>query len=164
MKFTPKTDDQFEKEEKERKEKFLWPAGTVVDYQIISAETKVSSGKKTAGEEMLELAIEIYNDKGDKQTIREWIGSWNLFMLKAICESNGMLDAYEAGDVNAFDLYDKTGKVILKIEKGQPNPNGGNYPDKNKIDKFLKEAPSKAIPTKVTQAQTERELDDEIPF
>lgn len=164
MKFTPKTDEQFQKEEAERKERFLWPAGSIVDYQIVSAETKISSGKKTSGEEMFELAIEIYNGAGEKQTIREWIGSWNLFMLKAICESNNMLAAYEAGEVNAHDLYDKTGKAKLKVEKGQPNPNGGNYPDKNKIQEFLKEAPSKPIAARVTQAQSQDELSDEIPF
>lgn len=162
MRFKPKTDEQFEQEDKERKEKLLWPANTIVDYEIQSAVSKTS--KK--GNEMLEVAIRVYNAAGDKQTIHDYIGEWNLFKLKHICEANGMLAEYEAGEIDADLLYDKVGKAKLGVQKGGENPNGGNYPDRNIIVDYLKEATGKAVSNPVTKskAEQENELSDTIPF
>jgi hypothetical protein len=162
MRFTPKTDQQFEQEDKERKEKFLWPRGTLVDYEIISAVSK----KSKKGNEMLELSVQVYSPEGMKQTITDYIGEWNLFKLKHICEANGMTAEYEAGEVDANLLYDKVGKAKLGVQKGGENPNGGNYPDRNTIDDYFKEATGAQPrqPITKTRAEMENELNDQIPF
>jgi hypothetical protein len=156
MQFTPKTDSQFEQEEKERKERFLWPAGTIVDYEISSALEKLS--KK--GNQMIEVGVIIYNDKGENQQIVDYIGEWNLFKLKHICEANGMIERYEAGHVSDTDLYYKTGKAKIGIQKGQQKDDGSFYADKNFIQDYLKDAVGKKVETK----KSDDVFFDDVPF
>lgn len=152
MKFTPKSDEQLNQEQTERLNKFVLPAGTVVDYEIKEAMNKVSK----AGNDMIEIHVDVYNDKGDAIGIRDWIGEWNIHKLKRICEANGMLDRYEAGQVDDYDLVGKTGKAKLGIQKGTQKEDGSFYADRNNIQEYMK--PVEPV------TKGEPELNDSIPF
>lgn len=157
MKFTPKNDQELADEERLRKEKYVWPAGSICDYEIESAIDKVSS----KGNEMIEISVKVFNAEGKTQNIFDYLGEWNLFKLKHICEANNMADKYEAGDISSEDLYYKTGQCRLKIQKGAKKDDGTFYSDKNVIDDFLKS--SGTVATKKAKP-LDKELDDEIPF
>lgn len=154
MKFTPKSDDDFQKEDAERKAKYLWPAKTICDYSIEAAQEKISA----KGNEMIQLNVKIFNAEGSEQIIIDYLGEWNLFKLKHICEANGLLEQYQAGNIGSDDLYYKTGKCVLNVQKGAKKDDGSFYPDKNGIQDYLK--PIGAVASKAT----EHEIDDSIPF
>lgn len=156
MKTSGKTEEQFAQEEKERREKYLWPAGTICDYEIASALEKVSS----KGNEMLELRVKVYNDKGEHQFLDDYLGHWNEWKLRRICEANGLLAEFDRGEIQDHMLYEKTGKCRLKIQKGADKGDGTFYSDKNVIDEYYK-SDSASAPNQKPKAV---ELDDGIPF
>lgn len=163
MRFTPKNDEQIAQEEKERKEKFLWPAKTVCSYEIEGAIEKTSKN----GNEMIQLSVKVYRDDGAEQVIHDYIGDWNVFKLKHICEQNGLADKYAAGEIHDLDMFHKTGRCVLNVQKGGPKDDGSFYADKNGIQDYLVTGDSAVDSSakKTAKAQKEaRELDDEIPF
>lgn len=153
MKFTPKSDEQFKALEEERKAQWQpWPAGSIVDYEILHCVAATSS----KGNEMLKTDVRLFNDEGKQKDITIYLGDWNEYMLKRICEAGGIAERYEAGQVDDYDLIGKTGKCKLKIEKGAEKPDGSFYADKNAIAEVLKpDSESKKV---------DADLDDQIPF
>jgi len=164
MQFTPKTDADFQQEETERKNKFVWPANSVVDYEIKSATEKLS--KK--GKDMIEADVDVYNAAGEAQTIRVWLGEWNLWLVKHICEGNGLLAEYESGNVHDYDLIGKTGKAKLNIQKGAQKEDGTFYPDKNGIADFLLNDEQQVAKTErktaLAKASGDFDFEDTVPF
>lgn len=158
MQFTPKSEADFQQERDERVSKYLWPANSIVDYEIKSATEKTS--KK--GNLMIEADVDVYNEKGDAQTIRLWIGDWNLWLLKHICEGNDMSAQYQQGLVHDYDLVGKIGRAKLNVQKGGLKDDGTLFSDRNGIADFLL---SDKQQTQKTREKTEavRQLND-IPF
>lgn len=145
VRVTPKTDEQFDAIEAERKAQWTpWPAGTICDYQILSAKDATSA----KGNEMIVAEVRVFNEKGEQKDITDYIGEWNEYKLKRINP-----ERYEAGLVEAQDLEGKTGKCKLGISNGQPKGDGTFYADKNDIKEYLKPV-----------VASKEELDDEIPF
>jgi len=160
MQFTPKSDAEFQQEAEERASKYLWPKDSIVDYEIKQAVEKTSKKGKT----MIEIDVDVYNDKGDVLSLKDWLGEWNLFKLKHICEANGMEDAYANGLVHDFDLVGKTGKAKLGISKGAQKDDGSFYSDRNSIADFVKPLDAVKKDNDARAAKVDPELDDEIPF
>ena len=158
MKFTPKSEDDFQQERDERASKYVWLNGSIVDYEIKSAIEKVS--KK--GNEMIEADIDVYNHLGEVQTIRVWLGEWNLFLIKHICEGNDLGAEYKAGQIYADDLVGKVGKAKLNIQKGAQKEDGTFYSDRNGIADFLLSDAQEVAKTR-EKTEAAKHLDD-IPF
>lgn len=154
MKFQPKSDQDFAKEEQERKEAYLWPAG-IYDYEVLTAVDKES--KK--GNPMTELLVKLFKEDGKEQKVSDYIGDWNLFKLKHICEANGKLDLYEAGNVEDHELYGATGKCRVGVQKGSQKDDGSFYPDKNVIQDYLK-----PVGKPQTKKHDEDVFKDSVPF
>lgn len=136
VRVTPKTDEQFDAIEAERKAKRLpWPVDTICDYEILNAKDSVSS----KGNEMIIADVRVFNAKGEQKDLTDYIGEWNEYKLKRINP-----ERYEAGQVDAEDLIGKTGKCKLGLQKGQSkgtyDTDGKEefYPDKNDIKEYLK--------------------------
>lgn len=155
MRFEPKTEEQMEKEHAEAASRYLWPAGSIVDYEIKAATEKTSK----AGKPMIELDVDVYNGSGDVLSLKDWLPASIPFKLKRICEANNMLDMYNAGHVPDYELVGKIGKAKLKVQKGSPKNDGSgdSYPDRNQIDEYLK-------PAAPIGNAADAELNDEIPF
>lgn len=159
MKFTPKSDAEFEKEKEERLAAYQpWTAGIVCDYEINSSVEKLSK----TGKDMIEIKGKIYNAKGESKDFTDYLGSWNEYRLKRICEAGGILERYEAGQVDDYDLVGKNGKCKIGIQKGAQKDDGSFYGDKNIIQEYLKPDAAAAKPAK--QKLVDPELDDTIPF
>lgn len=162
VKLTPKSDEQFEKEEVERRAKWQpWPPNVPYDYEIVSAKNTLTKAKPDKPQrEMIEIEVKIYNDKGESKQITDYLGEWNDWKIKRICEANGLLDRYESGQVDDQDLWGKTGKCELGVQKGTQKDDGTFYPDKNVIKEFLKIAGTKPKAAPIN----DDEFGDSIPF
>lgn len=164
MRFTPKSDQELEAAAEAAKAKFMpWPAGTVCDYQILHVKDTKKDGSPCIdknGHEFLIADVRVFNSSGEQRDLMHMFGAWNEWDLKRVCEANNMIDRYEAGQIDDYDLIGKTGKCVLKIEKGQPKGDGTNYPDKNTIKEFLKTAQ----PIQKSIKASDPELNDSIPF
>lgn len=152
MRVTPKTDEQHEAEQAERLAQYKpWPAGSIVDYEILHADDTTSK----SGKDMIKVDVRIFNAEGKTKDLTDYIGEWNDYKLKRINP-----ERYEAGLVEAFDLIGKTGKAKIGIQIGGLKDDGTRYADKNDIKEYLKrdETVQKSIKA------SSPELDDEIPF
>lgn len=158
MKFDPLTDAQLDAEKAERLKAFLPLPKGVYSFEVIFAEDKISK----AGKEMIELTLRIWASDGTMHEIRDWLTTGFLSKLKHFCYVTGLEEQYEAGTLTAGPCMYKTGMVMLDIDKGKPDPNGGVYPDRNKVVDYvadqLKEAKLTAIANKETFDSTD------IPF
>lgn len=148
MQFTPKTDAQFVQEEKERKEKYLWPSNSICDYEVNHSLEKIGDYGN-----YIELGLTIYNDKGEKQTIKDFLGGESK-KLKQYCEANSI--DYDAGNIEEHQLDGKSGKCMIGVRKGKKKDDGTFYGDSNNIISYLKPAG--------TKAKSDLPFDDDIPF
>ncbi len=120
MRVTPKTDEQYEAEQAERAAQYKpWPAGSIVDYEILHAEDTETKGKfneygdliEGSKKPMIKVDVRIFNVEGKTKDLTDYIGEWNDYKLKRINP-----ERYEAGLVEAFDLIGKTGKCKIGIQ------------------------------------------------
>lgn len=152
MRVTPKTDEQYEAEQAERAAQYKpWPAGSIVDYEILHADDTTSK----SGKDMIKVDVRLFNAEGKTKDLTDYIGEWNDYKLKRINP-----ERYEAGLVEAFDLIGKTGKAKLGIQIGGLKDDGTRYADKNDIKEYLK----RDEPVQKSIKASSPELNDEIPF
>lgn len=153
MKFTPKTQEQYEQEAQERREDYLWRDGTICDFEILTAVEK--SGDYGA---YIDANIRVFNNKGKTQDITTFLSDSSDLLL-SFCEAVGLKEQFEAGRVDDVDFYGKAGKCRLGIKIGKKKDDGSRWPSRNKIAAFIK-----PIGGVVAKKQIEAELNDEIPF
>lgn len=154
MRFTPKTEAEVNQEIEERKAKFKPWARDKYDCEIRTAVEGVS---KSSGKEMITLNIEVFDAEGNNKFLDFYVTESSLF---ATAKAFGLMDKYNTGELSSIDFEGLTGQAQLTIEKGARAPDGGFYPDKNKIQHFIEPQ------TKSSQGviQHREELADEIPF
>jgi hypothetical protein len=158
MRFTPKTDEELNP--------LLMPGE--YDAEVYQAEEKVSS----KGNDMIEVRLKVYHDGGPPILLRDWLLDSVPAKLKRFCESAGLMDLYEAGELTAESCAGSEVRVQLKIKTdpqyGEQNAIGG-YVAKRKL--ALNPPPPKPKPqgTGMSAAQMaavneQFPEDDSIPF
>ena len=108
MKFTPKSNEQLEKEAAERGP--FRPG--IYDFEFTDATDDVSK----AGNEMIVVTLAVYNDQGEKRKVKDYIVEAMSHKLKHACETCGLGPQYERGEVESFDLLNRSGKVKLGVK------------------------------------------------
>jgi Protein of unknown function (DUF669) len=144
--------------EEEIRELNLLPDG-IYDFSVKRSDEKLSK----AGNQMLELILEVYDQKGKVHTIWDYIvpTSAMMYKLKHLCDSVGLSDKYKTGLLDYEDLQGKSGKAKIVIKKGNVNPNGGLYPDKNSVEDYVM---TDKGALKYTPKNNDFEDDKDIPF
>jgi len=126
----------------------------VYDFEVISAEEKTSS----KGNAMMEIKLNVFEHDGTIRNVRDWIMPQMAKKFKHFHNACGMMDKYEAGNLEANDVIGKTGKCVIKSE---PYTNkDGLEVFSNKVDDYVKRDNLEAY----NKASSKVELDDEIPF
>ncbi len=147
MRFEPKS-------EKEIAEAGLLSAGEY-DFEVYEATEKVSK----AGNDMVELAIWVYDQAGTKHRVRDWLvgGEKSIYKVSHFAKSVGLYEAYESGDMPADVMVGKVGRSKVGIRKDTT----GQYADQNSILDYV-EMNGARPPSTVQKGPVD--LDDEIPF
>ena len=132
---------------------------------------------KSTGKAMLTLTLEVYPGGVDSKTktVTDRIVMGNAYADKKLfelCRALGLSEKYQSGTLNAVDFESRSGWAKIGFEKGKEKPDGsGNWPDKNRVNWYLKEAPG-IKPVEKPQP-TERELanlppngaiEEDVPF
>ena len=151
MKFTPKSEEQMQREEQEAKNRFLWQPQEC-DFEILEAEDYTSS----AGKQSIKCNIKIYNDEGRDQRVYVYLTPNYMRLFKSACDACGLTEQYEAGEIEADMFEGKSGRCKIKIDKSK-DP---QYADKNAIDIFV----GAGSASKPPRAKASADLDDDIPF
>lgn len=153
MKFTPTTEEQ-----QERRTFEPFPAGEY-DYTVDAAEDTTSK----AGNEMIKLTLHVYNADGNKRVLFDYLLDSAAWKIKQFAASAGLLDRYDSGEIEAYEMVGKTGRLKLKIESSE------QYGDQNKVAFYLAAKPAGTGYTGGSAPQPDRQarpldLDDAIPF
>jgi hypothetical protein len=125
----------------------------IYDFNVSYAEDKVSR----AGKDMIELKLTVFDKEGKEKIIRDYLLEAMSFKLRHFCEVTGLIEKYNKGEFTADDCLGKSGKVSIKIQKGDVNPNGGFYPDKNSVKDYVK--------SELKQVENKDNFEsDDVPF
>ena len=154
MKITPKTEEQI------AAEGVLAPG--VYSFEVMKAEEKTSK----SGNPMIVLDVKLFGPDGEPFYVNDYLLEKFAFKLRHFCAMTGLLDAYQQGSLTAGDCEGRTGHAKVAIDKGKPNPQGGNYPDRNAIKDYVP-APVEAAKPEPTDAQlsnTDAVVTDDVPF
>ena len=154
MKFTPTTEEQ-----QERRTFEPFPAGEY-DYTVEAAEDTTSK----AGNDMIKLTLHVYNTEGHKRVLFDYLLDSAAWKIKQFAASAGLLERYDSGEIEAYEMVGKTGRLKLKIESSE------QYGDQNKVAFYLaaKSAGTgytgRSAPSPVSRHTTTSIDDDAVPF
>jgi hypothetical protein len=144
MKFTPKSNEQIEKEAAERGP--FRPG--IYDFEFTDAVDDVSK----AGNDMIVVTLKVYNEQGDSKKVKDYIVEAMSHKLKHACETCGLGPQYERGEVESFDFLNRSGKVKLGVKD--------NF--NNVVDYVVQDNPPTNRP--VAKKSSPSEDSDVIPF
>jgi hypothetical protein len=151
MQFSPKSKDELEAMS-------LIKAGTY-QFQVAEAKDDIS---KSSGNEMIKLTLEVFDKEGKSYRMFDYLLEAVASKLFAFCASTGMEQKYHSGNLSSHDCIGKSGYVEIEIQKGKENPQGGTYPDKNNVKKYIAK-PIGSIPI-AYQIASKEEFDQDVPF
>lgn len=135
------------------------------DAVISSAKDTISAN---SGNPMIDLMVTVFDENGKPVGIRDFLVFTRQMMWKVVhfANSAGELPAYEEGALCADIARDKRVRVRVVVEPGNDipldklkgKPLGSKYPDKNKIEDYVKKEDQKPLDHKPN------DLDEDVPF
>lgn len=135
----------------------------IYDAVITASQDAISA---TSGNPMMDMTVTVYDDNGREHNVRDFLVFTKSMMWKVIdfATSAGILKEYEEGKLCSDVVVGKRIKVKIVIEEGREIPEdklkgkpvGSKYPDKNKIESYIK-SEAKGI-------DLEPDLNDDVPF
>jgi hypothetical protein len=139
------------------------------DAVIDKVEHKVS---QNSGNNMFEMTLSVYDQQGKSHQVKDYLVFTKGMMWKVIhcADSAGLLKEYEEKKLAPEVLQGAGVRVRIVIEEGGVIPHdrlkgkteGSKYPDKNKIDNYIKKADQK--PLAKPSADVDEFFSDPIPF
>lgn len=142
---------------------------------IMKSEDKVSAN---SGNPMMDMTLHVYDNNGTPHTVRDFLVFTKPMMWKVIhaADSAGVLGQYKNGLLCSNLMQGKNVVVKIGIEEGriipedklQGKPVGSKYPDKNKVEDYIKQSDAKPqIPNAAYTTPAMKKMQDEdsdVPF
>lgn len=130
----------------------------------------ISSSKDTvsanSGNPMMDMTVTVYDENGKPHDVRDFLVFTKSMMWKVVhcANSAGLLKEYEEQKFCSDVAIGKNVRVKINIEQGgiitedklKGKPVGSRYPDKNKIEDYIKKEDQKPLENGLP--------DDDVPF
>lgn len=136
------------------------------DAVILVSQDKQSS----SGNPMMDITLQVFDDAGKSRDVRDFLVFTQTMMWKVIrfADSAGLMEQYEQGKLCSEVAVGHRLRVKIAIEEGSEIPQdklkgkpvGSKYPDKNKVEDYIKKEDQKPFPLK---AEDDPFSDDDIP-
>lgn len=124
------------KTEEELKAELLMPEGEY-DFEVIEASDAVS--KK--GNDMIKATLKVFTPDGGFRLVTDYLMAKMAFKLRHFCETTGMMDRYDAGDLQARHCEGRTGRVLIQVDPERKSEDGSKtYAPKNSVGDYAKAA------------------------
>lgn len=154
MQFIPKSLEEIEAEEIKRKEQYLWAAGTKCGFRVLYG-VEEKDGKYGP---YFQADIRVFKDENTWLDLKAFLAPGSKKFLQ-FCEATGLVDRYQSGQIDTYDIEDKTGTCTLGIKRS-PKKDGTGVYENNTIEEWIK--PAGEVPKSIKASDTE--LNDSIPF
>jgi hypothetical protein len=138
------------------------------DAVVISSQDKVSAN---SGNSMMDMTLQVFDEQGKDREVRDFLVFTKKMMWKVIhfSDSAGLLKAYEDGKLCSETAVGNRVRVKIAIEEGSEIPQdklkgktiGSKYPDKNKIEDYIKKSEQKPL---VSNYNDDPFQDDDVAF
>jgi len=137
------------------------------DFNVYEASEETSANQN----EMIKLTLHVLNRDGQRRTVFDYLvnsekGQWK---VRHFAEAVGMLQQYEAGQMEPHDITGRSGQLKLKIK-----PAKDQYPAGNQVNDYIplpasahstQARPTSAAPAARQQVKAPaHDIDDDIPF
>ncbi|CEG60979.1 DUF669 domain-containing protein [Legionella micdadei] len=142
MRFTPKTEEELQLMT------LLEPG--IYQFQVSTATNEMSK----SGNEMIKLTLNIWDKDGRLHFIYDYLLEAMGYKLRHFCETTGLIDKYDHGEINVTDCINRQGYVELAIQEGKLKDNGERYPSRNSVKDYIKKS----------KVESANDLNDDIPF
>lgn len=157
MQFAPKSQDQFDEEEKKRKERWLWPAGTKCNFEVLYGVTEETGQYGDA----FKCDVRVFKDEKTWLDLKVWLNPESRKFFQ-FCEATGLKDRYEAGQVDTYDIEGRKGVCVLGV-KSKPKTNGEGVYENNTIEEFIIPNVTSSAPAK-PKKPVDDVFKDSVPF
>lgn len=156
-------------EQEAMQERFqLLPAG---EYDAV-IEKSTDTTSNNSGNPMMDITLSVYDREGRSHSVRDFLVFTKSMMWKVIhaAESAGVLGQYKNGLLCSNLMQGKNVIVKIGIEEGriipedklQGKPSGSKYPDKNKVEDYIKQQTNATYTTRGLQKMQDE--DSDVPF
>lgn len=135
---------------------------------IISASQDTVS--TNSGNPMMDMTVSIFDDNGKSHDVRDFLVFTKPMMWKVVhcADSAGLIPEYENHKFCSEVVIGKRVRVKITVEQGSEippdklkgKPIGSKYPDKNKIEDYVKKEDQKPLASN----RSDSFLDDDIAF
>lgn len=142
MRFTPKSEEELQSMS------LLEPG--IYQFQVSAATNEMSK----SGNEMIKLVLSIWDKEGHVHFIFDYLLEAMGHKLRHFCESTGLIDKYDHGEIDVTDCINRQGYVELSIQEGKLKDNGDRYPNRNSVKDYVKKS----------KMESANDLDDDVPF
>ena len=132
----------------------------IYSFTVLNAREKVSK----SGNDMIELTLEAYDREGKSVHIFDYLLEANIQKLFAFCSATGLEQKYHQGNLTSQDCIDKNAYIEVDLQKGKENPQGGTYPDKNNVKKYMAKNVVSPAHELYQARNNEPEFDSDVPF
>jgi len=138
------------------------------DAVIAASQDKQSA---SSGNPMMDITLQVFDENGKARDVRDFLVFTKGMMWKVIhfADSAGILEAYEQGKLCSEVAIGNRVRVKITVEEGgeipadklKGKPAGSKYPDKNKVEDYIKKADQKPLAQK---DEDDPFKDDDISF
>lgn len=139
------------------------------DAVIESSQDKVSA---SSGNPMMDITLQVFDENGKPHAVRDFLVFTKTMMWKVVhfADSAGLIQAYEEQKLCSDVAIGNQVRVKITIEEGgfipkdklKGKPIGSKYPDKNKVDDYVKKEDQKPLASNASDADPFK--DDDISF
>ncbi len=136
---------------------------------IISASSDTVSAN--SGNPMMDMTVSVFDEAGKSHDVRDFLVFTKTMMWKVVhcADSSGLLKEYEEGKFCSEVVIGKRVRVKINVEQGgiipedklKGKPLGSKYPDKNKIEDYVKKEDQKPLASNTSDDPFE---DDDVTF
>ena len=130
--------------------------------------TASSDSQSKTGNPMMDMTVSVYDENGKSHDVRDFLVFTKIMMWKIVhfADSAGIVKEYEAGKLCSETAIGKRVRVKINVEEGNEIPEdklkgkalGSKYPDKNKIEDYVKKDEQKPL------ANEDDPFDDDVAF
>ena len=123
------------------------------EYDAVITASK--DRQSSSGNSMMDMTLQVFDEEGKARDVRDFLVFTKGMMWKVIhfADSAGLMKTYEEGRLCSEAVIGNRVRVIITVEPGSEihadklngKPMGSKYPDKNKVQDYVKKDDKKPL-------------------